>query len=112
MAAAAEVGAEKRGLQVAAPRWGASCASPMRYIAPREDSRASVASRYVRARSATPLVRRTLQNPDARISLTFAVQSWPRLILYYNTELWDLDGPLRQVKRTRQHRLDAPGPEP
>ena len=72
VAAAAEVVAEKRGLQVAAPRWGASCASPMRYIAPREDSRASVASKYVRARSATPLVRRTLQNPDARISLTFA----------------------------------------
>ena len=108
VAAAAEVGAEKRGLQVAAPRWGASCASPMRYIAPREDSRASVASTYERARSATPLVRRTLQNPDARISLTFAAT----VVATANTELWDLDGPLRQVKRTRQHRFDAPGPEP
>ena len=108
VAAAAEVGAEKRGLQVAAPRRGASCASPMRYIAPREDSRASVASKYVRARSATPLVRRTLQNPDARISLTFAAT----VVATANTELWDLDGPLRQVKRTRQRRLDAPGPEP
>ena len=108
VAAAAEVGAEKRGLQVAAPRRGASCASPMRYIAPREDSRASVASKYERARYATPLVRRTLKIPDARISLTFAAT----VVATANTELWDLDGPLRQVKRTRQRRLDAPGPEP
>ena len=100
VAAAAEVGAEKRGLQVAAPRRGASCASPMRYIAPREDSRASVASKYVRARSATPLVRRTLQNPDARISLTFAAT----VVATANTELWDLDGPRRQVKE------DTPAP--
>ena len=100
VAAAAEVGAEKRGLQVAAPRRGASCASPMRYIAPREDSCASVASKYVRARSATPLVRRTLQNPDARISLTFAAT----VVATANTELWDLDGPRRQVKE------DTPAP--
>ena len=59
------------------------------------------------ARSATPLLRCTLQNPDARISLTFAAT----VVATANTELWDLDGPLRQVKRTRQRRLDAPGPE-
>lgn len=107
-AAAAEVGAERSGLQAAAPRRGVSCASPTRCIAPREDSRASVASTHVRSRSRTPLVRRTLQKTDARISLTFAAT----VVATANTELLDLDGPLRQVMREHQHRLDAPGPEP
>ena len=93
---------------MAAPRRGASCASPMRYIAPREDCRVSVASTYASPKSETPLVRRTLQNPDARISLTFAAT----VVATENTELLHLDGPLRQVRREHQNRLDAPGPEP
>ena len=53
-------------------------------------------------------MRRTLQKTDARISLTFAAT----VVATANTELLDLDGPLRQVMREHQHRLDAPGPEP
>ena len=51
------------------------CASPMRYVAPREGSRASVASTYVGGRSAAPLLRRAPRNSDACISLTFAANS-------------------------------------
>ena len=93
---------------MAAPRRGASCASPMRYIAPREDCRVSVASTYASPKSETPLVRRTLQNSDVLISLTLAAT----VVAMANEALSDLDGPLRQFNRARQHRLDAPGREP
>ena len=107
-AAAAEFGAERSGLQAAAPRRGVSCASPMRFIAPRDDSRAPVASTYVRSKSGTPLVRRTLQNSDVLISLTLAAT----VVAMANEALSDLDGPLRQINRARQRRVDAPGREP
>ena len=80
----------------------------MRYIAPREDSRVSVASTYVSSKSETPLVRRTLQNSDVLISLTLAAT----VVAMANKALSDLDGPLRQINRPRQRRLDAPGREP
>lgn len=93
---------------MAAPRRGASCALSMRYIAPREDSRVSVASTYASPKSETPLVRRTLQNSDVLISLTLAAT----VVAMANKALSDLDGPLRQINRARQRRLDAPGREP
>ena len=84
------------------------CASPMRYVAPREGSRASVASICVGGRSATPLLRRTPRNSDARLSLTLR----RTVVATANPELFHLDGPLQQVESVRQHRPDAPGPEP
>jgi len=80
----------------------------MRYIAPREGFRVSVASTYVSPKSETPLVRRKLQNSDVLISLTLAAT----VVAMANKALSDLEGPLQQISRARQRRLDAPGREP
>merc|ERR1740124_1372687 len=80
----------------------------MRYVAPREGSRASVASICVGGRSATPLLRRTPRNSDACVSLTLR----RTVLATANPELFHLDGPLQQVEVLASTVPTRPDPSP
>ena len=77
------------------------------FLAPTPPSESSRGAIYLIG-DAQPLVRRTLQKSDVLISLTLAAT----VVAMANKALSDLDGPLRQINRARQRRLDAPRREP